>query len=742
MKADTNPLKTIFGKEVQYVVPLYQRPYVWREQTHWAPLWEDILSVVRQMPENSDSQEIEIAPHFLGAVVLDQQRTSAGSIERRHVIDGQQRLTTLQLLIAAGSRVASEEGFDREGRQLKRLVANEEDYVTDEVDAYKIWPTNVDRRAFASVMTASDGEPLDVDDPFNLIHEAYSYFLAAFREQLDSLEGDRASWLANVAQSIRNHIQIVIIDLEERDNPQVIFETLNARGTPLLAIDLVKNLLFLRAEKAGQDVERLYKEHWRQLERTYWREELRQGRLTRPRAEIFLMHWLTMKRREETLSHHLYNTFRSLTDEAKQSTASLLEEFANDAKIFEGFDNLVAGTPEHRFFKTLTILDTSTVFPLVLALYKAPLEEEKRQVAVAALESWLVRRMLCGLTPANYNRFILELLNLIARNEASGDQLLLERLTSADAVTNRWPDDAELVEALTHLRFYGRLSQPRLRLVLSAIERELRSSKSETMDLPENLTIEHVLPQKWRENWPTDPPGDLALENERELRVHRIGNLTLVNGSLNAPMSNAPWSKKRIELDKHSLLMLNRHLVNENPEGWSEDRIDARSHELAAIVAEVWPGPGAAWNAAARHHQLQDHSTGDAAPQRPSAEDLIDIYAAPGSAALLRQFLEEISFWESVSIKVGQAKQDQWRRIYIHRKGSPYGAFCRIFPQKRVARFRLDLVDVPFANEAEAVDVPDPYRVRLFFSSHENVSEGLAIARHAWDRAIPEEEGF
>lgn len=742
MRADTSPLKTIFGKELQYVVPLYQRPYVWREETHWAPLWADLLSVVRQVAASADAPTDDIAPHFLGAVVLEQKPGPTKAIERRQVIDGQQRLTTLQLVIAAGARAAAEAGAERESRQLRRLVRNDDDFVTEETDAFKIWPTNVDRKAFVAVMNA-DGESTERASYFTLIQDGYEFFLDRFREELrDIAPPDAQAWMAATTDAIRNHLQLVVIDLEDRDNPQVIFETLNARGTPLLAIDLVKNLLFLKAQQEGDDVEFLYKEHWRTMERTYWREGMRQGRLSRPRAEVFLMHWLTMKRRQETQSHQLYNSFRPLAESGDQSSASLLREFVDDAATFEGFGRCAPGTPEQRFFTTLAALDTRTVLPLVMALYKAPISDQDRRIALTALESWLVRRALGGLTGKNYNRFVVELLSVIAQDAAAARHLLLGRLRSAEADTNRWPNDEELVTALTQYRFYGRLSNAVQQLVLRGIEDHLRTDKNEGVTISGKLTVEHVLPQKWRDHWPTDPPGDPVTEAERDARVHRLGNLTLVTGPLNIPMSNGPWPDKRSALDDHSLLVLNKRLVAQNPDVWTEQQIDARSAELATVAARLWPGPEAQWDVEARHSDIEvkPQVRPAVAAVTPAAEDLIDAHASPAAAPLFRSFLDEISFWEGVSVKVGKAAGDRWRRIFFHRKGSPYGAFARIFPSRGAVRFRLDIDEVPFARRAEALNVQDPYRVRILLESEEDVAEALALARRSWDAAVPEPE--
>lgn len=744
MKADTYPLKTVFGKDIQYEVPLYQRPYVWRQETHWEPLWEDVQAVVHQLLALDGVQEPQIAPHFLGAIVVDQQRTQAGSVERRHVIDGQQRLTTLQLLISAAASVSAENKIEKPARLLKKLVNNDPDLVVAEDDVFKVWPTNIDRSAFRAVL--SNGASDSANDPFNLIHEAHAYFSQAVRDWLsDPIEGpDDEALLLALTDSLRDHIQIVVIDLEERDNAQVIFETLNARGTPLLAIDLVKNLMFLRIQRSGQDLEPLYREHWRQFERAYWREEIRQGRLTRARAEIFLMHWLTLKTKAEVGAHHLFSSFRALLNEVPGAqTDELLREFSSDARVFASFDGYPMGSREHRFFLHLRALDTMTVFPLLLFLFRQPeeiLSSDDRRLVLSALESWLVRRMLCGLTTKNYNRFTIELLQAVDADPKRSAEIFIQKLREADSDTNLWPTDDQVRSSLVGMPLYKRLGNVRVRMVLSAVENAMRTEKSEEIVLPSDLTIEHVLPQSWREKWPTDPPDDPVRSLERDAHLHRLGNLTLVTQKLNSPLSNLPWGEKSKELARHSVLLMNHRIIHDHPDRWDESVIDERSRNLADMIASIWPGPNSDWSVSGQIASLKPVPAPKEKDRAPLPEELLARFAGDPAAGLLEAFLDQASFWEGVQVRVGQAASDEYRRIFFSRRGSPYGAFCRINPRLKRLRLRLTPDDVPSMTQATVLEVKDPYRIYVTVTSPEALGEALDLARIAYDQAVSSDE--
>ena len=147
MKPATNTLSEIFQAPIRLMVPLYQRPYVWEQERHWQPLWEDVEGVLDRYLDG----DVESVRHFLGAIVLDLEDTPLGELPRRLVIDGQQRLTTLQLLIAAAVRNAERDGVDQQTRILKKLIENEADLATGD-DMFKVWPTNTDQAAFREVM--------------------------------------------------------------------------------------------------------------------------------------------------------------------------------------------------------------------------------------------------------------------------------------------------------------------------------------------------------------------------------------------------------------------------------------------------------------------------------------------------------------------------------------------------------------------------------------------------------------
>lgn len=453
-----------------------------------------------------------------------------------------------------------------------------------------MWPTNANRAAFRAVMDpARDGD--DPDDPANTIQEAHSFFRQVVRawsrtDQPDAEELVRRFDALRIA--LTGQLTVVSINLEPGDNAQVIFETLNARGTPLLAMDLVKNALFYRAAAAELDTDALHDGTWQpQLGDEYWREEHRQGRLKRPRAELFLMHWLAMKLGRIVPATELFASFRSeiLDRTAPEDVCALIEELCADAAIVRSFDAQPVGSPEARFFAAL---DTSTVLPVALLLFRTTeVAPEQRRRALGAIESWLVRRMLLGLSSKNYNKTSADLLAAARRQPATMDQQIIEELASSPAATTTWPNDVALTRMLVTRSMYGWVAQRRLVMVLSAIELERRRKNNKmegVFTLPEKLTLEHLLPQKWREHWTADSE---ELELARDAAIHRFGNLTLTNGPLNSSLSNSAWATKAPALHTHSLLALNAE-VSALPV-WDVEQINRRGYALAQEICALWP---------------------------------------------------------------------------------------------------------------------------------------------------------
>ncbi|MGW1901989.1 DUF262 domain-containing protein [Streptomyces hirsutus] len=590
MEARSRTLHGLFGADQRLVVPVFQRPYVWTEDRNWRPLWEDVTALVRRRLAGQ-----EVHPHFLGAVVLDQMPTPTGSMPARQVIDGQQRLTTLQVLLAAVRDVARElDVQDRYVRALAKLTANDDDMTDDPHAVYKVWPTNIDRVPFCAVVDGRLRRAVDVTAPAapgaSAIVQAYWFFRDRTIEWAQELlyESTVDESFDALVRVLRDKFELVMIDLKPEDNAQVIFEALNDRGTPLQASDLVKNLIFQKAEEQGLPVEELYRDVWAQLETPEWRKEIRQGRLKRPRLDVFLTQYLTCELAAEVLAPELFLTFRRYLADSEIALVDVMRRMVDRAGAYR---RLTAeeqpATPEGRFLHTVGVLDANTVLPVLLWLVTR-FDEDDRAGAMMALDSYLMRRTVCRLTTKNYNRLFLELLKeLKAKDDPA---VVTDFLLRQDADSGFWPRDHDIRYVFRSHPLYKHLTRTRLRLLLAELEATLYSGKTERIVHDGELTIEHLLPQSWEEHWPLpDSAGRSSVEahQRRQVLVHTLGNLTLLTRKLNPAVSNGPWERKRSEILLHSALSLNRSL----PAQWDEEAVLARADHLAEAFCRRWQRP-------------------------------------------------------------------------------------------------------------------------------------------------------
>jgi hypothetical protein len=595
----------VFMQPQRLIVPLFQRPYVWNEESQWEPLWNDVVRVADRLLQRPQDKH---HPHFLGAVVLQQVQNPIGLMQTRTIIDGQQRLTTLQLLLdALHAELLRVEALPPAMR-IEPLVTNSEHFCAKPEDRFKVWPTNRDRPAFNAVMGATP--PVDHDAVGyrgERMVEAHRFFSEQAREWL-ALGGAQgiAARAAAIETVVRDLLQIVVIDLAVDENAQEIFETLNARGAQLTAADLIKNFIFQRLLESGSNVEDAYQTNWKEFETGFWETEISVGRLRYPRSSIFLNHWLVARTGEEVLTREVFDRFKRFADhDAGVPMIKLLDQVHVAAGVYRHFI-VVAAThtgPINRlglFGYRTGVLESEVIKPLVLCLLdpqEPPVPESQFVKALDVVESWMVRRMLVRATTKNYNQVVAELVALVRKSDrlAAGD--VIENYLGGQSSGSRyWPDDAEIREELATLLAYRRLGRGRLRMVLEAIEDHQRGWRDGKPGLGDErvarakLAIEHVMPRKWLAHWPLQD----GTEADRERIIHTLGNLTLLTGKLNSKVSNGPWlggGGKREGLEAHDVLLLNRELLKKARDRWTDEGIRVRTQELAEVIIQIWPVP-------------------------------------------------------------------------------------------------------------------------------------------------------
>jgi len=610
MQPNYSSVGQLFSAPARYTVPLFQRPYVWTKEEQWQPLWDDLKALADRVLDPPTHKSV--AGHFLGTVVLEQLKTAAIAMPQRQVIDGQQRLTTLQLLLKAAQHaleVLGSNSSDEATRacelaagQVSQLSRNQ--FAADPEESYKVWPTNDDRAAFKAVMDSSAASAPRAD---TRMAEAYHFFRGSVLSWLSGADATRRA-LA-LAAALKDHLRIIVLDLDESDEPQAIFETLNAHGTPLLPADLMKNWLLWQAGKQGCKPDHLYKEYWSAFDREhdYWRKKIGAGHAARPRVDTFLQNWLTVATVEPVPVKHLYDRFlayanaRRLGDpDQVLDVANLMEEIHASARRYETVDAPKGSSWLEQILRRLNRLDFVVFRPVLMALMGRPgSDEADQELGSRAVESFLVRRMVCDMQTRGYGSLALDLVRVV--KSLPGGQpaapALIERL---GGTPGEWPDDDSFKHNWCTRRFYGWFRRDRVAMILQALEEHYQQTATKAEPVLKfdysKLTIEHIMPQSWAANWPLPPDVDVSV---RETLIQNIGNLTLVSGKLNPSLSNSPWfnegsdSCKRSGLAAHSDLKLNKRLLAEHPVSWNERSIRSRAETLFEAAKVIWPSASA-----------------------------------------------------------------------------------------------------------------------------------------------------
>ncbi|PPJ36353.1 DUF262 domain-containing protein [Nocardia nova] len=603
MKADTRELKQVLTPPTQYVIPTFQRDYEWTEDGQWRLLFEDLVSAADRLVDARQTAqavgkpaamfEKTVAPHFLGAIVCEQLPSLTGGIDERAVIDGQQRLTTLMLLTRGVLDALIERNSDLV-EQVRRLLWNPGDLAQKPHERYKLWPRRKDRDVWRTVMDDDTVPPRD-----HLYAQARRFFAEQARDAITGDDGsDRSAALVHALVGL---FKLVVIDLEDNDDAQVIFEVLNGRQTPLSASDLVKNLLFLRGEfTEDTDIESLYDKYWAEFDDPWWKMEIGRGHAARGRRDVLLSAWLTAATGHEVNVGRLYGEVRDYLAGGNLTTQAVLADIHAYALAYSHLHARTSTVTDDiaTAYRRINALEVVTATPLLLWLSTRPeqaLPLQEHTAAVSAIESWLMRRALVNANTRGYGRTFIEVLKDAQAAEAAGRSIAKAVIAALDGAghARRWPTDEDIIESFTTRRFYdGVLSRGRLRLLLSEIDRTLRSRNAKTepgqFDY-DALQIEHIMPRNWKANWPVDVASEsdrIAAEQHRQQHIDRIGNLTLITGSFNGSLSDSAWDVKRSALVEQSKLQLNSRFGAADV--WDEDAITSRGKELADIVNSIW----------------------------------------------------------------------------------------------------------------------------------------------------------
>lgn len=625
-------LEDLFNKQIRFRIPVFQRHYVWNEQDQWQPLWDDFIN---KLNERSNGNKIH--PHYTGSIVLFQENTTTSTVSTYSVIDGQQRLTTFQLFISAFREICRKfVGDESLLNDLDKLLFNDKVYgqTNYESQKHKLEPTKFNNKEFKLILDHTFKEVEDL--LINPILNEYGYGIKTYRneakrryrmlsaylffyEKLESLLQEKKEPLEIIIPklllTLKRDFQFVEINLDQNDDPQMIFETMNGRGASLTETDLIRNYIFMRADRSEVDLDSVYEKYWDEFDDSNspfkWHENTSRGRYFETHLQFFIIDYLTLKLLSDIRYDQVFYQYKFfiVNKSSFPTVEEELKELNRYSIIFKKITAPNNETPLGRFSVRLKDMDITTIYPLLLAI------EGDNEISIPektgmyiALDSYVTRRFLCGYTTKNYNNVFLDFIKYL--DKCKNAKEFNEYLKSKTGDTNLWPTDNIVKEKLLSRPLYKEEKNKSRSIsnILLETEKFQRSKKQEKVEFAnDGLTIEHVMPQKWFENWPLG--GKTISENEFEIAVHAVmteedingsyhqiekrnkilhslGNLTLLTSSLNPAVSNSSFSNKQKELAKHSTLKLNTYFLD--MVDWNETDIEERSKHLIESIIKIW----------------------------------------------------------------------------------------------------------------------------------------------------------
>ncbi|MEU6010118.1 DUF262 domain-containing protein [Streptomyces sp. NPDC047453] len=553
------------GRAQQFQVPLYQRTYSWTEK-QLGQLWGDIL----EQAELLESGE-KASTHFLGSVVLAPSPQNEATFPRWLVVDGQQRLTTLSLALAA----VRDHIADTEPDEAERI---DEEYLINKRksgnDHFRLLPTQADRPQFAAHVRG----PRVEQTVGGSVATAYTFFR---RKLVEAADPAAPQDVFRIEQAITSRLTLVAVTAERGDNVHRIFESLNNTGLKLSQADLLRNYLFMRLPTRGEHV---YETYWLPLQDSLSNDELEQ------------LMWLQLVldgddrvRRQDLYAAQQQRFERGEVSE--EEIEAYIRELHRRGALFRRLLH-PEEEPDAAVRAHLRRLDTwqaQVTYPALILLFdrreRGELDSAGTARAMSYIESFLVRRMICRVPTNNLNRIFQAVPGQLPLDMPVADGL--HQLLSAN---NRfWPDDEELREKIRTAPFYqyGRWHQRKM--VLQRLEESYEHP--EPVDFAAaQLTIEHVMPQSPGSEWIRMLSEDVAegdsAEDLHSRLQHTLGNLTLT--AVNSELSNHPFERKQ-DLLLGSHLEMNRRIAA--TERWGAKEIRARADELANRAIGLWPAP-------------------------------------------------------------------------------------------------------------------------------------------------------
>ncbi|GAA7155440.1 DUF262 and DUF1524 domain-containing protein [Helicobacter pylori] len=552
MKADATTLLGFFEENQtnQFVIPIYQRLYSW-EKEQCEQLWDDIIEIGGNDKMNG---------HFIGSILYA--RVDDTHSSPLLIIDGQQRLTTITLLfIALRNRLSEEveilEKFSRKKIENRYLINSDE----KGDKKFRLILSESDKDTLLFLIDKNKRKP---SEPSSKIMENFKLFEEWIRKNTDKLE--------TIFKGLEKLMIVWIALKKEKDDPQLIFESMNSKGIELTQTDLIRNYILMGLEPEKQKI--FYKRYWRAMEEDFKQNEKLFNR--------FVRHYLTIKTREIPNINKVYEAFKDY----RQKERIEIEDLLKDLQKYCGFFCQIAFKKEadkdlNKALSFLVDLEMDVIYPLLLELYNdysdGVLSKQDFIPIIALIESYICRRTVCGLGTNGLNKIFASFTKKINKDQYL--ESIKAHFLSLETTKGKFPKDSEFKNLFITIDFYN------LKEKKYFFERLENFDTKEPVNT-EECTIEHIMPQKLTPEWERDLGENFQAIHDKYL--HTIGNLTLTG--YNQEYSNNSFQEKR-DMEKgfkQSPLKLNQSLKDGS---FGEKEIEKRANDLADRALKIWTYP-------------------------------------------------------------------------------------------------------------------------------------------------------
>ncbi|GAA8668818.1 DUF262 and DUF1524 domain-containing protein [Helicobacter pylori] len=530
----------------QFVIPIYQRLYSWKKE-QCKQLWDDIIKIGGDDKMNG---------HFIGSILYV--RVDDTHSSPLLIIDGQQRLTTITLLFIALRNRSSDE--DKRKKIESYLINSNK----DGDKKFRLILSESDKDTLLSLIDRDRRKPNELSPK---IVENFKLFEEWINKNTDKLE--------IIFKGLDKLMMVEIALIKGKDDPQLIFESMNSKGIELTQTDLIRNYIIMETEVEKQEA--FYNKYWRAMEEDFKQNETLFNR--------FVKHYLTIKIGKIPNEKRVYEAFKDY----QQKEGIEIEDLLKDLQKYCGYFCQIVFKKEadkdlNKALSFLVDLEMDVIYPLLLELYSdysdGVLSKADFIPIIALIESYICRRAVCGLNPNSLNKVFPSFTKKINKDQYL--ESIEAHFLSLEKTTGKFPKDSEFKDSFITIDFY------KFKKNKYFLERLEKFNTEEPVDTQE-CTIEHIMPQTLTEEWKRDLGGNFQAIHDKYL--HTIGNLTLTG--YNHEYSNKSFQEKR-DMEKgfkNSPLRLNQGLRDSDLKSFGEKEIEERANDLADWALKIWTYP-------------------------------------------------------------------------------------------------------------------------------------------------------